>query len=120
MRSADTKSAWLRRALFGYVLIMLMLFLVPVPSGPLETTTHLDKLVHFGIFLGFAVLFHLARNSGATQTLLTSVAFATAIELLQLLVPYRDGDWYDLAAGAAGGGIGTLLVLWSARHRRAT
>jgi VanZ family protein len=116
--SAHTKSAWLHRALLGYVLIMLVLFLLPVPGGPLEPTQHLDKVVHFGIFLGFAVLFHLARNSGTAQTLLVSVAFAAAIELLQLLVPYRDGDWYDLVAGAAGGSIGAALVLWNARHHR--
>jgi VanZ family protein len=120
VNSPDTKSARLNQALLGYVLIMLVVFLLPLPSGPLEPTRHLDKVVHFGIFLGFAVLFHSARSSGLAQTLLASVAFAAAIEMLQLLVPYRDGDWYDLAAGAAGGGVGAALVLWSARRGRAT
>ena len=119
MSSAQTKSAWLHNALVGYVLLMLLVFLLPIPSGPLEPTTHLDKLVHFCIFFGFALLYHLARNCGAAQTLLASVAFAAGIELLQLLVPYRDGDWYDLAAGAVGGSIGAALVFWNARYRRA-
>ena len=118
MRSAHTKSAWLNKALLGYVLIMLVVFLLPVPGGPLEPTQHIDKVVHFAIFLGFAVLFHLARSSGVVQTLLASVACAAVIEVLQLLVPYRDGDWYDLAAGAAGGAAGAALALWSARYRR--
>ena len=98
---------------------MLLLFLLPVPGRPVEATQHFDKVIHFSVFLGFAILFHLDRNSGAAPTLLASLAFAAAIEVLQLLFPYRDGDWYDLAAGAAGGSIGAALVLWSARHRRA-
>jgi VanZ family protein len=117
--SAHTKSAWLHQALLSYVLVMLLVFLLPVPAGPLEPTKYFDKVVHLGIFLGFAVLFHLARSAGVAQTLLASVAFAATIEMLQSLVPYRDGDWYDLAAGALGGSIGTALVVWWARHRRA-
>ena len=111
--------AWRHKVFVGYVLVMLVIFLMPVAVGPLEETTHIDKVVHFGVFLGFAVLFHLDRASGAVPALLASVGFAAAIELLQLLLPYREGDWYDLAAGAAGGSVGAALVLWSARRRRA-
>jgi VanZ family protein len=97
-------------AFVAYVLFMLVLFLLPVPAGPLEETTHIDKVVHFGVFLGFTVLFHLDRASGPGPTLLASFALAAAIEVLQLLLPYREGDWYDLAAGVAGASIGAALV----------
>lgn len=98
---------------------MLALFLLPVPSGPLEETTHLDKVVHFGIFLGFALLFHLDRHARALPTLLASAAFAGGIEVVQWLLPYRGSEWWDFAAGVAGGGLGAALILWSARHRAA-
>ena len=112
------QSAWRPKAFVGYVLFMLALFLLPVPSGPLEQTTHLDKVVHFGVFLGFALLLHLDRAAPAGATLLTSAAFAAAIEVIQWLLPYRGSDWWDFAAGSAGGGIGAALVLVSARWRR--
>ena len=118
-RSEHAGPAWRHTVFVVYVLFMLALFLLPVPAGPLEETTHIDKVVHFSVFLVFAVLFHLDRVSGALLALLASFAFAAAIEVLQLLLPYREGDWSDLAAGAAGGSIGAALVLWSARQRRA-
>ena len=117
-RTEHAGPAWRHKAFVGYVLFMLVLFLLPVPAGPLEQTTHIDKVVHFGVFLGFAVLFHLDRASGAAPALLASFLFAAAIEVLQLLLPFREGDWYDLAAGTAGGSAGAALVLWRARHRR--
>lgn len=105
-------------AFVSYVLFLLGLFLLPVPSGPLNETTHLDKGVHLGVFLGFALLFHLDRAAGAGPTLLASAAFAAAIEVVQWLLPYRGSDWWDFAAGTIGGGIGAALVLWRARSRR--
>ena len=118
-RSEHPGPAWRHTAFVAYVLFMLVLFLLPVPAGPLEETTHIDKVVHFGVFLGFTVLFHLDRASGPAPALLASLALAAAIEVLQLLLPYRKGDWYDLAAGAAGASIGAALVFWIARHQRA-
>lgn len=118
-RSEQAGPAWRHTVFVAYVLFMLALFLLPVPAGSLEETIHIDKVVHFSVFLGFALLLHRDRVSGAVLALLASFAFAAAIEVLQLLLPYREGDWSDLAAGAAGGSIGAALVLWSARHRRA-
>ena len=116
IRSRHTRPAWRHRAFVSYVLFMLLLFLLPVPSGPLEETRHFDKAVHFSVFLGFALFFHLDSASGPAPTLLASAAFAAAIEVLQWLLPYRAGDWWDFLAGAAGGSIGAALVVWTARH----
>ena len=101
------------------MLFLLLLFLLPVPSGPLEETTHLDKVVHFGVFVGFALLLHLDRSSRAAATLLASAAFAGGIEVVQWLLPYRGCDWWDFAAGAAGGAAGAALVFWNARRHGA-
>jgi VanZ family protein len=116
-RSEHAAPAWRHTAFVAYLLFMLVLFFLPVPAAPLEDTTHIDKVVHFGIFLGFALLLHLDRGSGAAPVLLASLAFAAAVEVLQLLLPYREGDWSDLAAGAVGGSVGAALVLWRARQR---
>jgi VanZ family protein len=117
--SAAPTSSWLHKAFVAYVLMMMLLFLLPVPGGALPEKTHLDKVVHFSVFLVFAILFHCDQSAGARSALLVSVAFAAAIEVLQGLVPYRDADWYDLAAGAAGGTLGAALVFWHARKGEA-
>jgi len=94
----------------GYVVVMVLAFLVPVPTTPLAEANHVDKLVHFGIFLGFALLLYIDRGSRVVWILLISFAFAGGIELVQWFLPYRDADWWDFLAGSAGAGFGVLLV----------
>ena len=104
----------------GYVVLMVLVFLAPVPSTPLAESNHFDKLVHFGIFLGFALLFYVDRGPRVLWTLLASFSFAAAIELVQWVLPYRSGDWWDFLVGAAGAALGTLLMfLIEPRVRRA-
>jgi VanZ family protein len=95
----------------GYVVLMVLAFLVPVPTVPLAEANHVDKLVHFGVFLGFALLLYIDRASKVAWMLLISFAFAGGIELVQWFLPYRDADWWDFFAGAAGAGLGVLLVI---------
>jgi VanZ family protein len=94
-----------------YVLIMVLLFLVPVPTMPLAESKHLDKLVHFGVFFLFALVFHWDRPLRVVWTFLIACAFAGAIELVQWFLPYRDADWWDFVAGSIGAGVGAVLVL---------
>jgi VanZ family protein len=102
----------LRHKIFvGYVALMVLVFLVPVPSTSLAESNYVDKLVHFGIFLGFALLLHVDRATKVWGTLLTSLSFAAAIELVQWVLPYRSGDWWDFVAGAAGATFSTVLML---------
>ncbi|MEP7228107.1 MAG: VanZ family protein [Gemmatimonadales bacterium] len=98
--------------------MMVLVFLLPVPRSPLTESNQFDKVVHFGIFLGFALLFYFDRRLSVGWTLLISVAFAAGIELVQWVLPYRQGDWLDLIAGAAGAGLGVVLVLLIERDRR--
>jgi VanZ family protein len=95
---------------------MVLAFLAPVPSTPLAESTYVDKLVHFGIFLGFALLLHSDRAPKAWWTLLISFAFAGAVELVQSFLSYRHGDWGDFVAGAAGATAGTLLIFINERR----
>jgi VanZ family protein len=89
---------------------MLLVFLPPVPPTPVTEPRHFDKVVHFGIFLGFALLYRTARSAGALRIMVTSFAFAAAIELAQWALPYRKGDWWDLVADMAGAITGAFLV----------
>ena len=116
--SGRTAIEWRHKVFVGYVLVMMLVFLLPVPPSPVGGFSYVDKLVHFGIFFGFALLFYLDRHGGAWWTFLISSAFAGAIELVQAILPYRDGDWLDFAAGAAGAIVGAVLLLFSERGSR--
>ena len=95
---------------------MVLVFLLPVPPSPLTESNQFDKVVHFGIFLGFTLLFYYDRRLTIGWTLLTSLAFAAAIELVQWFLPYRQGDWWDFVAGAAGASVGAALVVLVGRR----
>jgi VanZ family protein len=102
---------WRHKVFVGYVAVMVVVFLLPVPTTPLAESRHVDKLVHFGIFLGFALLFYIDRHWRLWWTFLISVAVAGGIELVQRAFPYREGDWLDFVAGVAGAGLGAGLML---------
>ena len=89
---------------------MVLAFLLPVPPTPLPASGGFDKLVHFGLFLGFALLYCLDRRPSAVRMVLVSLVFAGGIELVQWALPYRSGDWWDFTAGAAGAGVGAALA----------
>ena len=102
---------WRHKIFVCYVVVMVLVFLLPVPSTPLAESKHVDKLIHFGVFLGFALLFYIDRHWRVLWTFLISVAFAGAIELVQWNLPYREGDWWDFVAGSTGAGLGAILVI---------
>jgi VanZ family protein len=106
----------IRHTLFVlYVVGVVLAFLAPVPTIPIPVPSQFDKVVHFWVFLGFALLLYLDRRPTLGTTLLVSLAFAGGIELVQALLPYRSGDWRDLVAGAAGAGMGVGLMLASGK-----
>jgi VanZ family protein len=105
------KREWRHKVFACYVAFILLVLLLPLPTTPLAESEHVDKLAHFGAFLGFALLFSRDQQSRAWWTFLISTAFAGGIELVQWTLPYRDADWLDLAAGAAGAGLGSVLGL---------
>ena len=92
-----------------YVLAMVLAFLLPVPPAPVAASSGFDKVVHSGLFLGFALLYYLDRRTSVVRMLLVSIAFAGGIELAQWALPYRSGDWWDLIAGVTGAGVGIVI-----------
>lgn len=82
---------------------------------------HLDKLVHFIFYFGFAILAGLAgqevgliqmnRKSDFLKILILAILFGTFIEVLQVtLTTWRSGDLLDAVANSIGAltGIGFM------------
>jgi len=102
------------------LLAMLITVLALVPAPPRQMDLGWDKLNHVFAFAALAVCAVFGwRSSRAAQlaVLLALLAFGGAIELLQLQVPNRSGEWSDLGADAVGIGLGALLAwLWLRRR----
>ncbi|MGI9157378.1 MAG: VanZ family protein [Marmoricola sp.] len=107
------------RVPFGVVfLVSLVMLFSPgsdVPSGFPGS----DKIVHFLLFLAFAVTG--ARAVSRTLSLAVGLAcYAAASEILQTVLPInRDGDVQDAAGDVSGVVIGLVLVALLRRRRAA-
>ena len=108
-----------RGALLLLAIAVAVLALVPTP--PREVDLGWDKLNHVFAFAVLAVCAVFGwRGSRAARLimLLALLAFGGAIELLQLQIPDRSGEWADLGADAIGIGLGALLALLWLRFRK--
>jgi VanZ family protein len=52
------------------------------------------------------------------RTLLVAVLLAGGIELVQWALPYRSGQWADIAIGVAGAGTGVAVSIFIAHWQR--
>jgi len=100
--------------------LIAVLAVMPVP--PQQTDLGWDKLNHLAAFAALALCavfgWRSSRASRRLGVLLALLAFGGAIELVQLQVPNRSGEWGDLGADALGIGLGALLAWLWLRHRR--
>ena len=105
-------------------IIILILTLLPgniIPHSDFSGKMHIDKVVHFTIFLVFAILFYLSVPSGTPNKninlkgiiiiLVISLAYVTLIEILQRYIPGRDFEPEDVIAGGAGTLTGLLFMI---------
>jgi VanZ family protein len=119
MHDTRPKTRPWRWALLMLAALVAVLALLPAP--PRQMDLGWDKLNHLAAFgaLGLCAVFGW-RNSRAAQlgVLVVLLAFGGTIELLQLQVPNRSGEWADLGADAIGIGLGALLALLWLRHRK--
>jgi len=104
------------------LLAALITVLALVPAPPRQMDLGWDKLNHVFAFAALAVCAVFGWRGGSRAArlavLLGLLAFGGAIELVQLQVPNRSGEWSDLGADAIGIGLGALLALLWLRRRK--
>jgi VanZ family protein len=103
------------------LLAVLVTVLAVVPAPPRQMDLGWDKLNHVAAFAALAVCAVFGWQSSRAarlSVLLSLLALGAAIELLQLQVPNRSGEWTDLGADAIGIGLGALLAVFWLRRRK--
>ena len=93
--------------------------LVSVDNFPKASVPGNDKIVHFIFYFIVTLLWHLAIQPNH-NTLITKlivfvivVIYGIIIEILQgALTTYRQADFYDVLANAAGASIATFVMIW--------
>jgi len=109
---------WLARPATRRGFLVLLLLLLAViswlalsPAPPRNINTGWDKANHL---LAFATLFLVARRAWPGRGLQLAGAllvYGGLIEILQMQVPGRSGEWPDLLADGLGLGLAALLEL---------
>lgn len=108
---------WRHRLFVAYAVAMALVFLTPTPDTGIESR-YIDKAVHFGLFFGFALVFHFDRRTTPGRTFLMSTIFAAGIEVVQGILPFRSAEWRDFVAGSTGAALATLILLLIERRTR--
>lgn len=89
------------------VTITLMLIGLWVATKQLELPSNIplsDKLIHLGVFFGFAVLMDLGieRKPFWLWKGLPLFLYGIGIEITQIFIPYREFSWLDIIANILG------------------
>ena len=119
MRTARTLAATLIEArVFWQLCLGLLLlsvgFLALHPTPPAAISSGWDKLNHVLAFaaLSWSGYLGLAASSRRTWPMIVGLlAFGALIELAQLIIPGRAGEWADLLADAIGTACGSSLAM---------
>jgi VanZ family protein len=111
------KPKWRHRLFVAYAVAMALVFLTPTPDMGIDSGI-IDKAVHFGLFFGFAVMLHLDRRPNPWWTFLISTILAGGVELVQWLLPFREVELADFAAGVAGAALAAVAsaLTWTTRE----
>lgn len=95
------------------ILLIVISYLALAPAPPKGLGSSWDKLNHAMAFAALAFCGHWSLSGPRARWLvlpLALLAYGGAIELLQLRVPGRDGEWADLAGDGVGIAVGLLAA----------
>ena len=102
----------------GLSVLILIALLWKIPEPLQDDSLWTDKIVHLLIFMILAISYLNVSTQGFKNfksgnfgmALGTAALFSILTEALQLLVPWRDGDFMDLAANIIGVGLAGIMV----------
>ncbi len=103
---------------FYYTFLLIILSIIPVPDLglPKFKVFELDKLVHFIMYLFFAIIWGLKTENFSQKKikiLIYSVLFGLALEILQHILPFgRYFDWGDFLANSTGVLFGVFILYY--------
>ena len=102
----------------GLSFLILIALLWKIPESLQDDSLWTDKIVHLLIFMILAISylnvstqsFKNFKSGNFGKALGTAALFSILTEALQLLVPWRQGDFMDLAANILGVGLAGIMV----------
>jgi len=102
----------------GLSVLILVALLWKIPKPLQDDSVWTDKIVHLLIFMILAISYLNAGTQGFQKfksgnfgkALGAAALFSILTEALQLLVPWRHGDFMDLAANILGVGLAGIMV----------
>ena len=109
-----------RWRLIFLVLLVTVGWLALTPAPPRAISTGWDKSNHLLAFATLMICGRLAWPRHWPALFAGLLAYGGAIELLQLQVPGRDGEWADVLADSIGLALGQLLAPLALRLFKAT
>lgn len=112
----------------AWMVVIGTLTTLPISPGTwTQSVPHVDKLVHFLLYLGLGWLLGravgLSKGAGRSLfvlALLGGILFAAADEWHQEMLPTRQASLADWLADTGGVWLGLFLYKWAARQRRRT
>ena len=100
-----------RRAFWQALFVLLFIVISTLalsPAPPAGLSTGWDKANHALAFAALAFSGRFAWTRRPWPLAIALLAYGGAIELLQMHIPNRDGDWHDLLADGVGIALGLL------------
>jgi VanZ family protein len=97
-KNSQTESFEIRRNRYLFISIAIILLATMMPGGSTKSgIPHVDKLVHFGIFmfLSMNLCFKFWNHKKLSEVLMLSIFFGLMTEVIQQFIPGRDMDIYD-------------------------
>ena len=109
---------FIKQYLYSLITLLVILFLSFTKTNSLNSNylfniPHLDKFIHFSMYLGLTSII-LLENKKKHNLIITisTVILSGLIELIQQnLTNYRSGDWLDLLSNCIGSFTALLIIM---------